>query len=138
MRHISVVMCVMLLRTNGELDEEFKTENGQTKKYVNSNAAYALCFDYDSLKRTLDLNLETYRMTEAEMSADVEEEAGATEPVCAENLETLLLDAKELRQGFKVGFKCSHIERCAGLLLVGSVRISKICRSEPPYYQAMQ
>lgn len=69
-----------ILRTNGELDEEFKTENGQTKKYVNSNAAYALCFDYDSLKRNLDLNLETFRMTEAEMSADVEEEAETTVP----------------------------------------------------------
>ena len=69
-----------ILRTNGELDEEFKTENGQTKKYVNSNAAYALCFDYDSLKRNLDLNLETYRMTEAELNNEVEEEPIATEP----------------------------------------------------------
>lgn len=69
-----------ILRTNGELDEEFKTENGQTKKYVNSNAAYALCFDYDSLKRNLDLNLETLRLTEAELSVDIEEEPPAPAP----------------------------------------------------------
>ncbi|MDE6006594.1 MAG: DNA primase [Muribaculaceae bacterium] len=63
-----------ILRTNGELDEEFKTENGQTRKYVNSNSAYALCFDYDSLKRNLDLNLETFRLTESELNDDVEEQ----------------------------------------------------------------
>ena len=64
----------LILRTNGELDEEFKSVDGQTRKYVNSNPAYALCFDYDSLKRNLDLNLETFRMTEAEMNADMDDE----------------------------------------------------------------
>lgn len=34
------------------------------------NPSNALCFDYDSLKSMLDLNLETFRMTEDEMNAD--------------------------------------------------------------------
>ena len=61
-----------ILRTNGELDEEYKSEGvgSPSKKYVNSNPSNALCFDYDSLKSMLDLNLETFRMTEDEMNAD--------------------------------------------------------------------
>lgn len=62
------------LRTNGELDEEFKTENGQTKKIVSSTHANALCFDYDSLKAALDLNLETFRISEDELNADINSE----------------------------------------------------------------
>lgn len=58
-----------ILRNNGELVEEYKTEGNQSKKYVVSNPANALCFDYDSLKALLGLNLETFRMTEDEMNA---------------------------------------------------------------------
>ena len=62
------------LRTNGELDEEFKTENGQTKKIISTTPSNALCFDYDSLKTALDLNLETFRISEDELNADVSED----------------------------------------------------------------
>lgn len=58
------------LRTNGELDEEFKTENGQSKKFINTTPSNALCFDYDSLKATLDLNLETFRISEDELDTE--------------------------------------------------------------------
>ncbi|MCX4285183.1 DNA primase [Duncaniella dubosii] len=69
-----------ILRNNGELDEEYKSDgSGQSKKYVNSNQAYALCFDYDSLQHTLDLNLETVRLTEDELDADPEETPAATD-----------------------------------------------------------
>lgn len=61
-----------ILRTNGELDEEYKSEGigSPSKKYVNSNPSNALCFDYDSLKSMFDLNLETFRVTEDELNAD--------------------------------------------------------------------
>ena len=70
-----------ILRTNGELDEEYKSEGigSPSKKYVNSNPSNALCFDYDSLKSMLDLNLETFRMTEDEMNADDEESTSEKE-----------------------------------------------------------
>ena len=61
------------LRTNGELDEEFKTEDGKTKKIISTTPSNALCFDYDSLKASLDLNLETLRITEDELNADLNE-----------------------------------------------------------------
>ena len=61
------------LRTNGELDEEFKTEDGKTKKIISTTPSNALCFDYDSLKATLDLNLETLRITEDELNDDLDE-----------------------------------------------------------------
>ena len=72
-----------ILRTNGELDEEFKSEGvgSPTKKYVNSNPSNALCFDYDSLKSTLDLNLETFRMTEDEMHAAEDDGDNGENPV---------------------------------------------------------
>lgn len=58
-----------ILRTNGELDEEYKSVGTQSQKYIYSNPSNALCFDYDSLKALLDLNLETFRMTEEELNA---------------------------------------------------------------------
>lgn len=61
------------LRTNGELDEEFKTEDGKTKKIISTTPSNALCFDYDSLKATLDLNLETLRITEDELNDDLDD-----------------------------------------------------------------
>ncbi|MBD5211463.1 MAG: toprim domain-containing protein [Bacteroidales bacterium] len=61
------------IRQNGELDEEYRTENGQQRKYINGNSPKAMCFDYDHLKEMLDLNLETFRLTEAEaIAADVD------------------------------------------------------------------
>ena len=73
-------LSIQILRNNGELDEEYKSDgSGQSKKYVNSNQAYALCFDYDSLQHTLDLNLETVRLTEDELDADPEETPAATD-----------------------------------------------------------
>lgn len=72
-----------ILRNNGELDEEFKTENGQTKKYVKSNPSNALCFDYDSLKGLLDLNLETFAVSEEAINDeidDAEPEATTSDP----------------------------------------------------------
>ena len=65
------------LKNNGELDEEYKTENGQTKKIISSTPSNALCFDYDSLKAALDLNLETFRISEDELDSDVEEDIKA-------------------------------------------------------------
>ncbi len=62
------------LRTNGELDEEFKTEDGKPKKIISTSTAYALCFDYDALKQSLDLNLETFRISEDELNEDVDKE----------------------------------------------------------------
>lgn len=65
-----------ILRNNGELDEEFKSDGAQSKKYVISNPSNALCFDYDSLKSMLDLNLETFRMTEDEMNSESDDSDG--------------------------------------------------------------
>jgi len=59
-----------ILRSNGELDEEYRSDGTHSTKYVYGNPANALCFDYDSLKSMLDLNLETFRMTEDELNAD--------------------------------------------------------------------
>lgn len=62
------------LRSNGELDEEYRTEDGKSKKIINTTPSNALCFDYDSLKASLDLNLETFRISEDELNADVDDE----------------------------------------------------------------
>ena len=72
-----------ILRTNGELEEEFKTEGTQSKKVLPTNPAYALCFDYDSLKAMLELNLETIRISEAEFEADFAEAETAVEEATA-------------------------------------------------------
>ncbi len=63
-----------ILRNNGELDEEYKHDGSSSQKYINSNPSNALCFDYDSLKTLLDLNLETIRMTEEELNADSDDD----------------------------------------------------------------
>lgn len=59
-----------ILRNNGELDEQYEKEGLEARKYLNSNPSSALCFDYDSLKTSLDLNLETFRITEEELTED--------------------------------------------------------------------
>ena len=46
---------------------------GKAKKIISTTPANARCFDYDSLKATLDLNLETLRITEDELNADLDE-----------------------------------------------------------------
>lgn len=55
-----------LMRPNGELDEEYHTENGVSRKYVNSNLQKAMCFDYDALNDALDLSLESIRFEDFE------------------------------------------------------------------------
>lgn len=76
-----------ILRTNGELDEEYKTEGSVTKKYVYGTPSDALCFDYDSLKASLELNLETFRMTEAELDIDESEVDNKTDELSQINKE---------------------------------------------------
>ena len=61
------------LRVNGELNEEFNNTLGQQKREMVGSTAYAMCFDYDSLKESLDLSLETFRFSEAEFAAEVDE-----------------------------------------------------------------
>ena len=75
-----------ILRTNGELDQEYKNDGTQSRKYVTSNPANALCFDYDSLKAMLDLNLETMLISEAEFNADAtgDEPKGTQPPIYKE------------------------------------------------------
>lgn len=65
-----------MLRTNGELEEIYKSESGDSKgkKYLYANPSSALCFDYDKLKELLDLNLETYQITEEQMNIDEDDE----------------------------------------------------------------
>lgn len=68
-----------ILRGNGELDEEFRNDGGFSQKYVYGNPSNALCFDYDSLKSMLDLNLETFRMREDELDDDSDDVAPQTQ-----------------------------------------------------------
>lgn len=70
-----------ILKHNGELEEEYQQEGLRTKAYGVGNMANALCFDYDSLKRILDLDLETIRLTDADLflDEDKDEETDAEE-----------------------------------------------------------
>lgn len=59
-----------ILRPNGELETEIQVEAGISRKYVYANPSQALCFDYDSLRNALDLNLGTFRVTDEELNED--------------------------------------------------------------------
>ncbi len=61
------------MKQNGELDEEYINTGTYHQKVIKGNYQKAMCFDYDSLKSTLDINLETLRLSEAEEVEDDEQ-----------------------------------------------------------------